>query len=154
MKDNIVSISRAYSLKKVSYNMKSGMRAEVTCYSVRVSEVLNETIKLPLGTSSRIKTLKDVGDAEILWPSNQTILDQKVTQQNLGEHTLDVTSKATSNRSKSEITTTAAVHPGRRCYLFDELSMANVLVRGRAFLLAGKQKLHGKDGGRLIAIKS
>lgn len=77
-KDNIVAIGRAYSSKKVSYKMKSGMTGEVTCYSVMVSEVLNETIKLPFGTSSGIKTLKDVGDAEICWPSNQTILDQKV----------------------------------------------------------------------------
>jgi hypothetical protein len=35
---------------------------------------------------------------------------------------------------------------GRRCYLFDPLSKANVLARGRAFRLLEKQQLHGSVG--------
>ena len=76
-KDNIVALGRAYSTKKILYNMKSGMPGEATCYRVRVTEVLDETIKLPFGKPG-LRTLKDVGDTEISWLANKTILDQKV----------------------------------------------------------------------------
>lgn len=74
-KGDIVTIRKVYTAKTDNVRMNSGI-ASVSCYHVRVGEVLNEAIKL-LVYEAGVNTLKDVGDVEISWPSCQTILDEK-----------------------------------------------------------------------------